>query len=338
LLIQPQSLLAADHAGSIRHALLERADLAGIWWCDELIFSANVRVCAPLLRRHTGGSPNRDDRAVDRWEGPSVETRPPVPPPSPSPARRRGSPSTWAHLVAQGSLPDVDLVGDAGTLGDLATATAGFRDQYYGLAPFVIECLDGDDRHFPKLITSGLVDPGRSRWGERPARFAGRTWLAPRVDRRALAAEAPRLSAWVEARLVPKVVLATQTRVLEPAVDPAGVWIPSVPVIAVHAEEADLWRVAAVLLAPAASVWALATFRGAALGSQAIKLSARQVLHVPLPADRAAWSAAAETLQAGGPDRIHRVAGLMNEAYGAATEVLSWWQARLPKPAGTALG
>jgi hypothetical protein len=259
---------------------------------------------------------------------PQLPNGAPVPPP---PAVGGDRPAaTWSVLITHGSVPEVDLPPAAGTLGDLATATAGFRDEYYGLAPYVVDRAEADDEAFPKLVTSGLLDPLRCWWGRRPARFARRRWSAPRLDRAALAEGDPSLSGWVEARLVPKVVLATQTRVLEPAVDGAGTWVPSVPVIAVHGASGDLWRIAAVLAAPPVSAWALARFGGAALSSEAIKLSARQVLEVPVPADRRSWCAAADRLRDGGPGSLEAGAALMTRAYGAGPDVLEWWRRRLP--------
>jgi hypothetical protein len=352
LLIQPQSLLAADHAGQVRRVALARADLEGLWWCDEPVFAANVRVCAPLLRRRVGdghGSPPLPPGSrggagapaatpigagsVRRWSGPSVAARAsaPAPPEPPAPGAARST--TWSSLVTHGGVPEVDLGAGTGVVGDIATATAGFRDQFYGLAPFVVDRREGDGHRYPKLVTSGLLDPAHCRWGDRPVRFAGKPWQAPRVDRAGLAAENPRLAAWVDARLVPKVVLATQTKVLEAAVDPDGTWVPSVPVIAVHAAGERLWALAAVLLAPPISAWALTGFRGAALSSDAIKLSARQVMAIPLPSDGVAWAAAAELLRHGGRDALREAGVLMNRAYGAPPEVLAWWEARIPSGA-----
>ena len=91
----------------------------------------------------------------------------------------------------------------AAALRRLATATADFRDQYYGLVPHVADAGDG-----APLVTSGLLDVGRCAWGERPARFARRSFAAPRVPVDALP---PALQAWAAGRLVPKVLVATQT-------------------------------------------------------------------------------------------------------------------------------
>ncbi len=177
------------------------------------------------------------------------------------------------------------------------------------------------------LVTSGLIDAGRILWGERTTRFGGRRFTHPRVDTAALAGS---LERWVRQRLVPKVVLATQTKVLEAAVDLDGAWVPSTPVISVHADGADLWKIAAALTAPAVSAWALQRHAGAALHPDAIKLSARQVLEVPLPVDEPAWREGAAAMAAG---RILDAGAAMSRAYRSTDDVFEWWQGRLPRTA-----
>jgi hypothetical protein len=126
---------------------------------------------------------------------------------------------------------------------------------------------------------------------------------------------------------VPKVLLATQTAVLEAAVDEPGTWVPSVPVVSVEPGTADdLWPVGAVLCSPVTSAWAAAAYLGAGLGPATIKLSAAQTLTIPWPAGR--LDDAAELLRAGDLDG----AGVAStRAYGLpraeAAEVLAWWRA-----------
>ncbi len=55
-----------------------------------------------------------------------------------------------------------------------------------------------------------------------------------RASTSTLARDGPELARWVGGRLVPKVLVATQTAVLEAAADPTGAWVPSVPVISVE--------------------------------------------------------------------------------------------------------
>jgi hypothetical protein len=175
---------------------------------------------------------------------------------------------------------------------DLATATAGFRDEFYGLAA---AARDVDGGH--PLVTSGLIDPGSIAWGRRTARIGGRRFDRPTVDIDDLD---ERLARWVRARLVPKVLLATQTRVLEAAADPEGSYVPLTPVVAVEPHDpGDVWRLAAALTSPEATAWALRHYGGTGLGRGTIRLSARQVLDVPLPGDEGAWVAATDALRAG---------------------------------------
>ena len=124
-------------------------------------------------------------------------------------------------------------------------------------------------------------------------RYARRRFERPRVDLVRLTAAGGALAGWAEQRLVPKVVLATQTRVLEPAVDERGAWLPSVPAITVIPREERLWHVAAALASPVAAAWALRETAGMALGATAIKLGARHVRALPAPAEGSAWDEAA---------------------------------------------
>ena len=308
-LVQPESLLSARDAGPARGAIARAGALRALWHSRQPVFAAGVRVCAPVIE--VGGTAG----PVRRFDGPHFTPGSPV---DADPAALR----TWAPLIARSAgVPDTPLR-TSGTLGDECNATADFRDQYYGLVPFV-----SDDGAGVPLITSGLIDPGVSRWGTVPTRFAKRQWQHPRVDVAALRAASPAMGRWVDARLVPKILVATQTRVIEAVVDEDGQWLPCTPVITVTGERP--WHAAAVLLAPPVSAWALRTFGGAALSADAIKLSASQVLAAPTPADRAAWDEAAARLRGGAPPEA--VAATMCDAYGCPAEMWEWWRTRLPR-------
>ena len=208
-------------------------------------------------------------------------------------------------------------------------------------------------RHAP-LITSGSVAIGTTRWGARPARFAGRRWDRPVVDLEALDEADPALARWVGRRLRPKLVVATQTPVLVAAVDPDGWWVPSVPVVSVEPHDGPgvdpdaLWLAAAVLAAPVVSAWAAARFAGAGLSASGLRLSATQLLELPVPQFEAPWREASVLLRAAlrpsphRSDRSDRPGGrdlralwrrngeLMAEAYGVdavtAAGVARWWE------------
>jgi hypothetical protein len=132
-----------------------------------------------------------------------------------------------------------------------------------------------------------LIDRDTSLWGERPTRILKQQWLAPRVDRERLERDSA-LGAWLRARLVPKILLATQTRVLEPLLDIRGEWLPCVPVITITPAPNDshpldtLLAVHRSLLSPISTAFAAREFAGAALSPDALKLSAKQARALPL--------------------------------------------------------
>lgn len=284
-LVLPASILSTRDATAVRAFIAERSSLESLWFSRERVFDACVDVCAPVVRvgveRQTfverSAGLARDPLRTVRVEMGSLEP-------------------SWSRLLpATDAIPEFD-VGEPGTLRDLATATADFRDQYYGLEGRILEDAeararagDGRDleRLFPRLITSGLIEPGECLWGVRPTRVHKRRWLAPRVDRERVERETG-LGSWIRARLVPKVLLATQTRVLECVVDERGEWLPCVPVITLtprpeFAGDPDaLRRLVRALSSPLATAFALREFGGAALSADAIKLSAKQALALPL--------------------------------------------------------
>lgn len=278
-LLLPRSVLSTRDGAPVRTEVLRRASLESIWFDDAPMFDASVRVCAPVVR--AAAQPGR----VDRWIGESFE-----------PIDACGAPrsSQWSRVLPHATdtpeLPRFDQ-----TLGEIANATADFRDQYYGLDGFIVEDADaratcaGDEleRRFPRLVTSGLIDRDACLWGLRRTRILKRTWSAPRLDRERFERET-RLGPWLCARLVPKVLLATQTRVLEPLLDAEGVLVPCVPVVTVTPRPGDpdpgatLRRIHRALLAPAATAFAMREYAGAALSPDAIKLAAKQALTLPV--------------------------------------------------------
>ena len=253
-LVLPQSLLAARDAAPIRTLVDGMAALRWMWWSDQLHFDANVRVWAGVWE--VGGTPGPVRRAF----GPAFEERPPMP-----------MPRHWSSLMTGGAEPDADATAGP-TVGDIATFTSDFRDQYYGLVGAV-----GDDLDGPPLITSGLIDPRRCHWGERSVRFAKQRYDAPRV---ALERLSPALQKWARARLVPKILVANQTRVIEAVHDTAGVWLPAVPVITCVTAEPE--RVMDTLCSPAATRFVHDRAAGSGLAAGTVRLSPRLLATVPL--------------------------------------------------------
>ncbi|GAA3685335.1 hypothetical protein GCM10022237_49740 [Nocardioides ginsengisoli] len=302
-LVQPLSVLAARDAGAVRTAVAGRGAVTDFWCSDRPVFDGTpVLTCVPVVR--VGAEPPTD-------------------------------PGAWGRLAAPTfDIPAVALPGDTGVIGDLADCTADFRDQFYGLAPFVREGLDGGT----PLITTGLIDPAESRWGRTSTRFAGTTYDAPAVDLAALRADGG-LARWADARLVPKLLVAGQGRVVEAVADVRGEWLPSVPVVSVVPRAVgDLWRLLAVLLAPPVVAHAAARYLGTGLTPGSVKVSARQVAALPLPADEVAWAEGARLAEraqaasdAGRPELLAATGRVMTAAYDAAPEAFGWWSARVAR-------
>jgi hypothetical protein len=294
-LVQPRSTAAARDAGPVRAALAERARLTELWAPPGFAFAARVHVCVPVL-------------AV---------------------GRREGEPDWGARLAEGEGVPVVALDEGARTVGHLATAVAPFRQHYYGLVPHVREAARAAGAR--PLVTSGLLDVGRSAWGRQPTRFAGREWRRPSVDRRSLAREDPGLAQWVDRLAVPKVLVASQTKVIEAAADPGGRWVPCTPVVSVLPKRpADVDLVAAALSAPPAAAWAAARAAGTGLSPGAIRMSADLALSVPLPADRRRWRQSADALAAGDLDAFAELATAAHRLPdAAAAAVLAWWRAHV---------
>jgi hypothetical protein len=330
-LVEPLSVVAARDAGSVRAALHGWAHLRELWVEDGATFAASVKVCAPVLE------------VID------LTARPKVP-------LRAGPDRVWADRLADAiEVPAVQLGSEAGPrLGDIAEVTAGFRDEYYGLVPLVREAEPGDAA--APLVTSGVLDWGCCRWSERASRFAKRSWQAPVVDTDRFAEltadeRTPIVRAgvrWVERHQRPKVVVASQTRVVEAAVDEQGTWVPSVPVVGVLPRAAvaggdpgpeALWRIAAAVAAPAATAWLFRRAPGTALGRGALKVAAGDLAALPLPADATAWATAADALRRWSAEPSAAAFAAYVEAatamYGSPPAVVDWWRGRLSRPNGS---
>jgi len=271
-LLQPVSVLTAEHAEGTRAAVERRAVLREVGDPGTGWFDASVEVCTVHLDV-----------------------------PAEAPEASYGASKSWADRLAEArGLPAVDVAAwtSRGSLGDVARVTSAFRDQYYGLVPAVT---DGPRPGQPRLITVGSVGLLRDEHGRRPVRFARRRWAAPTVDLEVLEATSPRVAAWVRGLLHPKVVVAPQGRLLTCAVDPDGTIVPSVPLSAVSPLEGghdavSPWHLAAVLLSPPVSALVARRYVGSGLGPETLRLPARALRDLPLPGHRARWDRVAANL------------------------------------------
>lgn len=264
-LVLPLSLLGTRDAAAIRTQLDSAARLRWMWWSPTRMFDANVRTWAGVWQvgdddRVACAAPQREfDPLIRRAFGPTFDIIQPIP-----------MPTTWTGLIAEGPAPADSPTGAC--LGDIATFTADFRDQYYGLVGAV-----GDHPTGPPLITSGLIEPGKVLWGDRAVTFARHRYIAPRVD---LTMLSPALQTWATTRLVPKILIANQTKIIEAVFDQHGDWLPSVPVITCLTAQPD--RVLAVLQSDRANEWVRYHAAGTGLSATSVRLSARLLASIPL--------------------------------------------------------
>lgn len=342
-LVLPRSLLAARDGVPVRRAVQERAEWEGVWvGGDDVGFAAAVQVWAPILRIRGGRA--RATTSIRRYVGPSVE---PV-----DVVDRPPEPTSWAPFVADltgGHALDLAREGACASerLGDVATATAGFRSQFYGLIPHVVDGLpEAPDAEHPGLVTTGAIDPLHLRWDEGPVRFGGADHRRPVVDLVALRADDPALASWVSDRLVPKVLVASQGRVVEAVLDEAGLLVPSTPVVSVEPRPdatVSAAHCAALLSSPVASAWIHQQAAGSGLGAGRCRVSARLLADLPLPADRAAWDVGAQCARAataaaalGDADAWAIAQGqgaeAMCRAFGIDNDhpVVAWWRSASP--------
>jgi len=296
-LVLPQSILASRDVGPIRRAVDDAARRIWSWWSPAKLFDAAVVVCALGFERR-----------------PCTEVS----------LRSDGEPDpVWADVVADAlGVPALPVLATAGTIGDRARLTADFRDQYYGLVPAVTEGAAG-----ARLVTSGLIDPLRCCWGERPTRFGRRRFDAPVVELDRLD---DGMRGWAESMLVPKVLVANQSPVVEAVADARGEWLPSVPIVTARpSPRGDASAIAAVLTSPVAAAAAWRAAAGTGLSAGGLRLTARLVASLPWPAGDVGGAVAAA--RAGDVVACGRLAAA---AYGldeeAAAPLLDWWRSRLP--------
>ena len=291
--VVPQSILASRDAGPVRAEIDRVAGITWSWWSPAPVFDAQVHVCALVLERRR--------------------------------ADLDGVARPWTDIVTgRLGVPPIPAVRSAGTLGDRARLSANFRDQYYGLVPAVTEGGDG-----PAFVTSGLVDPGRCAWGDRPVTFAKQRFRSPTVD---LARLSTPMRRWAETLLVPKVVVANQTRVIEAVADPDGSWIPGVPLITVRpTDPVDVPAVAAMLTSPYASAWAWHRAGGTGMSAGAMRLGPRWLAELPWPAGDlgGAVSALAAGDVAGCGEAVMSAYGL-DAGDPLVVRMGEWWRGWLP--------
>ena len=320
-MILPASFLTSRDAAPVRAAALRAGSIEWLWTGGTGVFDASVTVCGVVVRRD-----GRQRPRVPHATGPT--------------ARTSGRLALDATLLRDGGRWPCDStpapMTEGARIGDTFAPVAGFRLHYYAVSGALH---DSPEERGRPVVTAGLIDPGRILWGRIPARIAKSLWHFPRVDDAALAAHAD-IAGWRSATAVPKVLVATQTRVIECAVDEVGDVIPGVPVIALPASGRTAWRLAAALSSPHLSALAFRRHAGAALSPDAIKMSGAEIAALPLPPPSPAWDRGAQamhdasraTTASAWTAALDRMADAMGVAYGLSPRdnPHEWWRERLP--------
>ncbi len=278
-MILPRTFASAESAASVREEIARSHEISDLWIDHEHVFDANVAVMAPI------------------WTAAPVEGELPTLHRS-NAASEAAQTADLAGLLAQAhGVPSAVVPPASASIDSIATVTAGFRQHFYGLRGSIIESADlanASPRDRPRLMTTGTIDPLNDRWGERTVRFDGRRWDAPHVDLGRVDDDA--VADWLRHRIRPKVLVATQTTIVEAIADPDGATIPSVPVISLEPESQqpeDVWLLVALLSSPVLSAWFATTRTGSGLSRRTIRVRAKDLAAVPVPDDRSTWSLAA---------------------------------------------
>lgn len=326
-LILPRSFLVARDARAVRDRVLDVGVVRAVWLPGERVFDAKVDVGATVVTRRR--EPGRAAVAVVGGRDAGVRH------PDVDVESLRGAP-TWSPVWASSQgVPPVVVPPTAIRLGHVASTTAGFRDQYYGLLPHLTddEPVDG-----LRLATTAMIDPGGCRWADREVTVARVRRTAPWLDAASLDRADERLGTWVRRLAVPKVLVAPQTRVIEAVADHTGDLVPFTPVVAVVPTPGPEGRgrvalddLEAGLLAPAATAWALRRFGGSGLSATSFRLSAAQLRDVPLPTGSTAEAVELLVASRGRRRRPWEEIGRrLNDAWGLDDPaLLEWWRTRI---------
>ena len=317
-LILPASLLGSDSSRLAREWVDSTLPLKDLWVGGRSVFEvAAVEVVAPILRE----AQSRDCRVVSHESKTAIEV-PSVPD------------GQWSRLLAALNGTPVVNLSNQTVLGQQASVTADFRDAYYWLAERVKDSDSEDVR--PRLATVGLVDPFRFMHGQVQTRFAKQKFDRPvvQIERD----PPPKFSKWLEEKLKPKLLVATQTQIVECYADSRGELLPSTPLVSVlPAEETQLWHLMAAVCSPAASAWLASIAAGTGLSQTTIRIRASMLAELPLPAPSESWdegACLARKIQEESPTEqtCIRFAETMNQAYNLTSEaLLKWWLEQLQK-------
>jgi hypothetical protein len=133
---------------------------------------------------------------------------------------------------------------------------------------------------------------------------------------------------WAKSTLEPKVLVATQTRVLEAVSDPDGSWVPAVPVVRLEPlSHVTPDEIAALLTSPIASRLMWSQSAGTGLSPKSLRVGVAGLSDLPWPAG--GLHDAAEALNHGD---IAACGRLVHRAFDITEQgsLTTWWEQHLP--------
>ncbi len=320
-LVQPISIVATRDSFDVRREIDELGLISGVWICEDKVFDAAVQTCVLFIT-------SKRQEFVEVYSAAAGSHLTKLPYPSDL--------GNWSrYIYTAHGLPEL-VFESSGTLGDVATSSNDFRDEYYGLIGSIVDSEVADDSVSPKLITVGKIDLMKLSWGDEPTKFAKEVYQYPRVEVAKLDAK---MRAWAKQLAKPKLLVATQTKVIELIVDETGTLLPSIPIASVFPRDnADLWRIAACLAAPVTALYSLSKLAGAGMNAEVLKISSRFISTIPLPIGVDEWDEASALLREahlatdGQRHALLVKYGLkMCSAYRVTNtdEIVSWWETRI---------
>ncbi len=328
LMIQPRSTLAAAHARRIRQQVLQDCELTDLWVDRRDVFGASVAVCATLLSKRRSGPPTRRHATPVS----STTLHPGVVDigstmTCPAPTEFDDS---WSSCLASSYRVPRVFIGSGPAVGEVATVTSGFRDQYYGLVGHIEETRPTGPS--ARLITSGAINVGGHSWGDVSQRFAKARWQTPWVDLDAVKLASTSLRSWLGVMARPKVLVATQTRVVEAMADPEGDYLGATPVIAVAPSDIGMVvPLAAALSAPPVAAWLAHRCAGSGMSRTSYRFRATDLAAVRLPTGTAEWVAATAAFELGDwPLFAERSCAAYGLTAQPATQLVTWWLDEIP--------
>jgi hypothetical protein len=273
-LVLPRALLSTPSARDLRARLVASRPPALIYAPPDpsLFHSANIFVTALVLRRSgsclVSRSSPRNDGSI-AWDTTVVESE-----------------QWWSAVVGKS-----DSSAQGPTLGSLAHVAASMTTgMAYDLIPYVAEDeqgeLEADQEGSLRLVTTGLIDPGVCRWGEKTCRY-----LKHRFDRPIIRLDATTpatLRVRIEKMTRPKILVAGLSTRIEACLDRTGRWIGAVSTYSITDPDDDitrLGRLVAFLNGPGVSEEFRRQLGATALGGGRITVTKGFLTGLTVPAD-----------------------------------------------------